>query len=588
MWTYDSRDRLQTGANSTGSYVYDDLGRQLTVPGIDTPAGAAAGNLSLSYFDDDLIESVSQDGTTTAYTLDVAGRRSVATVTGTNARTLTRHYADPTDNPAWVESTVGGTTSTSWYGSSLGGDLGVTVTDGVVSVALADLHGDVVTTVTLDGSGDVASFGEFSDYDEYGRLVTVQPDTGAATYGWLGAHERAVDDSGLILMGVRLYNPITGSFTSTDPVPGGGATAYAYPSDPVNQFDLDGRMWGWFKKAVKVVTKVAEIASYIPGPIGMVASGVAVAGNLAQGNYKAAAEAALGLIPGGKLLATAAKVAKAATKTVKASKTIKKVVAATKSVVKSKGCNSFLEDTPVEMADGTFKDVEDIVVGDQVLATDPVTGETTGKPVTDLIRHLDPHVWVAVTVEVDGVQSVIDATDEHPFYVEGAFVPAGLPAATMGTWVNARDLKPGDRLHTAAGGNATVVALAVTQSASDWAYNFTVDDFHTYYVGDDPVLVHNSACNIATHGVPKKPGVYHLQLSNGQTYIGRSYVSMHGRVHAHARRFASQGVTIVSAKTTRSAMSRTAIDQLERRSISMARQAGVNLANRVRYLNWRR
>ena len=79
----------------------------------------------------------------------------------------------------------------------------------MVSVALADLHGDVVTTVTLDGSGDVASFGEFSDYDEYGRLVTVQPDTGAATYGWLGAHERAVDDSGLILMGVRLYNPIT-------------------------------------------------------------------------------------------------------------------------------------------------------------------------------------------------------------------------------------------------------------------------------------------------------------------------------------------------------------------------------------------
>ena len=93
-------------------------------------------------------------------------------------------------------------------------------------------------------------------------------------------------------------------------------------------------MWGWLKKAVKVVTKVAEIASYIPGPIGMVASGVAVAGNLAQGNYKAAAEAALGLIPGGKLLATAAKAA-VAVKAVKAVQSVKKAGAALRTGAKA-------------------------------------------------------------------------------------------------------------------------------------------------------------------------------------------------------------------------------------------------------------
>jgi hypothetical protein len=43
-------------------------------------------------------------------------------------------------------------------------------------------------------------------------------------------------------MGVRLYNPLTGQFTSLDPVPGGNSTAYAYPTDPTNNFDLDGRM----------------------------------------------------------------------------------------------------------------------------------------------------------------------------------------------------------------------------------------------------------------------------------------------------------------------------------------------------------
>ncbi|GAA3485813.1 hypothetical protein GCM10018966_103460 [Streptomyces yanii] len=42
-------------------------------------------------------------------------------------------------------------------------------------------------------------------------------------------------------MGVRLYNPVTGRFLSTDPVYSGGANAYAYPADPINNFDLDGR-----------------------------------------------------------------------------------------------------------------------------------------------------------------------------------------------------------------------------------------------------------------------------------------------------------------------------------------------------------
>jgi hypothetical protein len=47
------------------------------------------------------------------------------------------------------------------------------------------------------------------------------------------------------VMGVRLYDPTTGRFLSTDPVSGGNANAYEYcDADPVNAFDLDGR-WSW-------------------------------------------------------------------------------------------------------------------------------------------------------------------------------------------------------------------------------------------------------------------------------------------------------------------------------------------------------
>ncbi|MFE4873499.1 RHS repeat-associated core domain-containing protein, partial [Streptomyces sp. NPDC056682] len=45
---------------------------------------------------------------------------------------------------------------------------------------------------------------------------------------------------------VRLYNPQTGRFLSTDPIPGGNANAYEYvTADPTNKVDLDGRRWCW-------------------------------------------------------------------------------------------------------------------------------------------------------------------------------------------------------------------------------------------------------------------------------------------------------------------------------------------------------
>jgi hypothetical protein len=49
-------------------------------------------------------------------------------------------------------------------------------------------------------------------------------------------------------MGVRIYNPATGRFLQTEPVPGGSPNAYGFTFfDPINQSDLAGTYsWSWF------------------------------------------------------------------------------------------------------------------------------------------------------------------------------------------------------------------------------------------------------------------------------------------------------------------------------------------------------
>ncbi|MHA3947254.1 RHS repeat-associated core domain-containing protein [Cellulomonas bogoriensis] len=248
-WTYDAADRVQRGAGGGGAYVYDALGRQTRIPGTDTPAGAAGGDLVLGYFHTDAPRSLAQDGVTTTYELDAVGRRSTSTTTGAGTSTTVRHYVDSSDNPGWATTTTGQVTVTTRYGGSIAGDLGVTVTDGVVQVTLADPHGNLATVFTVGATTPVGSMGM---WDEYGNTLTTGPDTGALNYGWLGAKERATDTTGLLLMGARLYNPVTGLFTSVDPVVGGNTTAYAYPQDPVNKTDLDGHRSKWRKAWSKV------------------------------------------------------------------------------------------------------------------------------------------------------------------------------------------------------------------------------------------------------------------------------------------------------------------------------------------------
>jgi RHS repeat-associated protein len=144
-------------------------------------------------------------------------------------------------------------TTTSWYGASIGGDLGLqattTDTTTTTTLTLADPLGSVASTIVVPSTGQHVQLDAVSTWDEYGNpLAATTTAGGAIQLGWYGAKERATNPTtGLVLMGARLYNRVTGLFTSVDPVPGGNTTAYTYPQDPINKLDLDGQRSWWSK-----------------------------------------------------------------------------------------------------------------------------------------------------------------------------------------------------------------------------------------------------------------------------------------------------------------------------------------------------
>ncbi|MER6998463.1 polymorphic toxin-type HINT domain-containing protein [Streptomyces sp. NPDC000410] len=146
------------------------------------------------------------------------------------------------------------------------------------------------------------------------------------------------------------------------------------------------------------------------------------------------------------------------------------------------GCKCFLAGTDVLMADGSTEDIEDIELGDEVLATDPETGERGPRKVTRLIVTEDDKQFNKLSIATDGGVETLTATHEHPFW-----------SPSERRWVEASELEPGMTLLTDAGGTVIVTAnLPFLRHAR--TYNLTVDDLHTYYVlaGETPVLVHNS------------------------------------------------------------------------------------------------
>ena len=265
-------------------------------------------------------------------------------------------------------------------------------------------------------------------------------------------------ETGLTYMRARYYDPVIGRFMSTDPVgyteanPVMSFNRYAYVNNnPYKYNDPDGEFLNF---AIKFVADVAlgTTLNYLES------------GELKLG--AAVTDAAIGVVNPAKTLQKARRIA---------------------NLVKRSCC--FVAGTQV-LTESGYKNIEDVQPGEKLWAKNIESGKQDWKPVTRIFVEPDRGIYAVNLVGAEGFEQSIEATDDHPFYVAGT------------GWKTTLELLAGDQIETD-GYGAMAVASVVDQQRLDLTYNFAVADFHTYYVTERNILVHNCGGNVAKSVDPK-------------------------------------------------------------------------------------
>ena len=189
-----------------------------------------------------------------SYGYDPAGRNTTQT---SNGLTTTDRFGGTSDAAVYTtqKTTAGALQQTDVYANAIGDGLNTTVSttpnstapnSATSSAQIIDMLGSVVATIDTTATGNATGPSSFQSFDEYGQPENTAPaaETTIQNFGWAGTANRQTETTGLILMGARVYNPVTGQFTSPDPIPGGNENTYTYPNDPINQNDYTG-CWPW-------------------------------------------------------------------------------------------------------------------------------------------------------------------------------------------------------------------------------------------------------------------------------------------------------------------------------------------------------
>ncbi len=162
-------------------------------------------------------------------------------------------------------------------------------------------------------------------------------------------------------------------------------------------------------------------------------------------------------------------------------------------------CASFAPQTLVLMGDQkSFRQIASLRIGDSVASRNEITGRYSSNLITALPGRLHTDKVTLQLENADGKLETITTTLEHPFHVQGkGFVTAGTLKAGMK--VTSWQPRPPPVQVVGYGkadstGHLLVKAITVVRDGlKPWrAYNLSVENDHTYFVGKSRAWVHNS------------------------------------------------------------------------------------------------
>lgn len=148
-------------------------------------------------------------------------------------------------------------------------------------------------------------------------------------------------------------------------------------------------------------------------------------------------------------------------------------------VIKPTAC--FVEGTSIAITNHIYKYIENISVGDYVLSYNETNKQVSQQKVSEVFRK-DVYQIVELVIEDETIQTTYD----HPFY-----------SPVYKCWIGAGSLKEGDFVLSSDELLKTVKRKTVRNYENPvTVYNFTVENNHTYFVGENEVLVHNECTTL--------------------------------------------------------------------------------------------
>ncbi|MGA3080561.1 MAG: RHS repeat-associated core domain-containing protein [Terracidiphilus sp.] len=323
-----------------------------------------------------------------------------------------------------------------------------------------------------DGGGNVRALtsaaGQVTDSYEYDAFGNEIGHSGATPNNYLYRGEQWDPDLSLYYLRARYYNPVTGRFLSQDPYAGDvydppSLHRYRYAQgNPTNYIDPSGRasITEYFYQAIdftanKVLPPAAlgaEIACYLYAEASAV---VLVDQWLSLKTW----QKDIGIISITLQFASCEATGKF-----------------TEGEGQPVACSlCFAAGTPVHTDHGNVP-VEKIEVGDRVFSRNQQTGKTELRPVTALTP---PHRDRLLELRIEGEPTPLRPSTSHPFWAKRR-------AADPGHWIVAANLVAGELLETLDGRWAAIESVIPVEKP-ETVYNFTVDENHDYFVGEEGV-----------------------------------------------------------------------------------------------------